>query len=65
MFSSKEIVRLKTVNQALQEQKISILADKNKAEQQKKIVVEMIDNFDYMKDNVFTLLRQIKNTLTY
>lgn len=65
MFKSKEITKLKTVNKALQHEKISIMADKNKAEQQKKIAIELIDNFDYMKDNVFTLLRKIKSTLNY
>lgn len=65
MFNFKELKRLRLKNHALQEEKLSILADKNKAQQQINNAVEMINNFDFMKDNAYSLIRKIKNTLTY
>lgn len=63
MFNSKEIIRLRTVNQALRQRNASFMAYKNKTDKQKKEVIEKIQNFDYMKDNVFSLLREIEAKL--
>jgi hypothetical protein len=51
------------MNEALQTQKNKLQSDKNKLEMQKNEVIEKIDNFDYLNDNVYTMLREIKNIL--
>lgn len=62
-FLNTEIVRLQTMNEALKQQKMGLQSDKNRYEMQKKEVIEMIDNFDYFNDNVYTMMRKIKNIL--
>lgn len=62
-FFNIEIVRLQTMNEAIRHQKNVLQSDKNRFEMQKKEVIEKIDNFDYFNDNVYTMLREIKNIL--
>lgn len=62
-FFNTEIVRLQTMNEAIRHQKNVLQSDKNRFEMQKKEVIEKIDNFDYFNDNVYTMLREIKNIL--
>lgn len=62
-LNSKEIIRLQATNETLRQQKILLQSEKNKLEVQKNEVVEMIEKFDYFKDNVYTLLREIQRKL--
>lgn len=62
-FLNTEIVRLQTMNEEIRHQKNILQSDKNRYELQKKEVIEMIDNFDYFNDNIYTMMRKIKNIL--
>lgn len=62
-LNSKKVIRLQTMNEALRQQNIGLQSKKNKLETQRAEVVKMIEGFDFLKDNVYTLLRQIQTKL--
>jgi hypothetical protein len=62
-LNSKEVIRLQTMNEALKQQKMGLQSEKNRLEIQKAEVIEMIEKYDYFKDNIYTLLREIQKKL--
>ena len=60
---SKEVIRLQTMNEALKKQKMGLQSENNRLQMQKAEVIEMIENYDYFNDNIFTLLREIQKKL--
>jgi hypothetical protein len=62
-LNSKEVIRLQTMNEALKQQKMGLQSENNRLQIQKAEIVDMIEKFDYFKDNVYTLLREIQRKL--
>ena len=60
---SKKVIRLQTLNEALKKQKMGIQSENNRLKMQKAEVIEMIENYDYFNDNIYTLLREIQKKL--